>query len=106
MTTTRQAGLSGKDDPTQLEYATSAGAVLATFNIGHFVALHDLYETEGRIHGGIILLSAREPNHVLAARLARAARLLTPETARNALLYGAQFGTEELGQATAASLWV
>lgn len=53
--TTNEAGMNGKDDDEQLEYATNVGMVIYSFNIGHFKFLHETWITEGKSHTGIIL---------------------------------------------------
>ncbi len=53
--TAADAGMLGYSDPEQLDYATSQGRVLYTFNRGDFYSLHTQYLTEGKTHAGIIL---------------------------------------------------
>lgn len=45
----------GRSDSEQLDYATSQGRVLYTFNRGDFYRLHTQYLIEGKSHKGIIL---------------------------------------------------
>jgi predicted nuclease of predicted toxin-antitoxin system len=51
----RDTQLQGRTDEYQLEYATSVGRVLYSFNVRDFMALHTRFLQEGRSHSGIIL---------------------------------------------------
>lgn len=53
--TAKDAGMLGKSDAEQIEYATSQGRTLLSFNIGDFVLLHKEWIREGRMHKGIIV---------------------------------------------------
>jgi hypothetical protein len=54
--TTKEVGLSGVDDETQLRRAADEQRVLVTNNIRDFVPLHARWLAEGRrAHGGIVL---------------------------------------------------
>ncbi|MEW6127399.1 MAG: DUF5615 family PIN-like protein [Acidobacteriota bacterium] len=50
------AGMVGESDESQLEYATAQGRTLYTFNVGDFCRLHESYLSQGREHGGIIVV--------------------------------------------------
>jgi hypothetical protein len=48
-----------RDDCDHLDYATSQGRALYSFNIGDYVALHTEYVAQGKHHAGIILAQQR-----------------------------------------------
>jgi hypothetical protein len=54
--TALEAGRSHYSDPAQLQYATSVGHVLVTFNRMDFRRIHLASVQTGRPHGGIIIL--------------------------------------------------
>jgi hypothetical protein len=54
--TALDAGTIGLSDVEHLDWATNAGRVLCTFNVGDFWTLHSTYLTDGRSHAGIILM--------------------------------------------------
>ena len=53
--TTTEAGMAGRADEHQLEWAASNGRALYSFNRGDFYSLHTTWLREGRHHSGIIL---------------------------------------------------
>jgi len=53
--TTNEAGMVGKSDEEQLEYATSVGRVIYSFNVRDFNALHTEWLIKEKSHGSIIL---------------------------------------------------
>lgn len=53
--TAGEAGMLGLSDAEHLDYATSQGRVLYSFNRSDFYRLHTQYLAEGRSHAGIIL---------------------------------------------------
>ncbi len=55
--TASDAGMLGYSDIAHLDYATSLGRVLYSFNKGDFYRLHIKYLTQGKTHAGIILAS-------------------------------------------------
>ncbi len=57
LTTVLEQGMTGRDDLSQLEYASSQGRVLYTFNVGHFCHIHKQYMTECKNHAGIIVVN-------------------------------------------------
>lgn len=63
----------GRSDREQLEYASSEGRVIYSFNIGDFQRLHTQFLAEGRSHAGIM------------RRILRLSRELAPEEMRNRL---------------------
>ncbi len=54
-THTSEDGRLGSTDRQQLEFAVGKGRCLMTFNVGHFVQLHNLWLQSGREHHGIIV---------------------------------------------------
>jgi predicted nuclease of predicted toxin-antitoxin system len=50
------AGLSGKDDPTQLAYAITSGRTCLTSNHGDFMSLHQLIMAASGHHPGIVVV--------------------------------------------------
>jgi len=50
-----EAGMAGRTDAQQLEWAAAAGRALYSFNCGDFYGLHTAWLREGRCHSGIIL---------------------------------------------------
>ncbi len=54
--TPRSAGLSGRPDIDHLDYAARNRLTLVTKNPADFQRLHDEYRTQGRDHGGILLV--------------------------------------------------
>jgi hypothetical protein len=54
--TVLNAGLTGKKDRVQLEWATSNKRILYTFNVGDFCRLHRAYLETGIEHAGIIVV--------------------------------------------------
>ena len=54
--TVAEAGLLGKDDKTQLEWAAANGRTLYTFNVSDFCKLHRDYLEHGKEHAGIIVV--------------------------------------------------
>lgn len=51
-----EAGLRGKDDKTQLEWAASNKRTLYTFNVSDFCKLHQEYLDNCKEHAGIIVV--------------------------------------------------
>jgi hypothetical protein len=54
VTTALDEDMTARSDRDQLEFATSQGRALYTFNVSDFFELHTLYQNEERQHGGII----------------------------------------------------
>ena len=53
--TAKDAGMLGKSDSEQLEFSTSEGRAILTFNIGDFIKLHNEWIDLNRKHKGIIV---------------------------------------------------
>ncbi len=60
VTTTNQVGNAGTDDDAQIQFATDAGRVVVSNNIGDFSALHARWLTTGRDHAGIVLFPQQQ----------------------------------------------
>ena len=71
--TTSEAGMLGKSDPEQLEFAARQGRAILTHNIRDYVRLARQYAEQNRAHAGIIV-SDQLP---LRELLRRTLRLLT-----------------------------
>ena len=84
-----ELGHSPWDDEAHLEYASSEGRTLLTYNIRHFAGLHKEWQTAGKTHKGIILSSqfSREQFGELLRRTLKLLTLWTPETIHNQLLF-------------------
>lgn len=99
----REFGLEQADDDAQLAKATELGAPLATQNQRHFEPMHKVWQADGRTHAGILVMPQLDPGRA-RAWLERAARMLTPDLARNQLMKLSMFRTEESGQLFVLSL--
>ena len=53
--TTNEVGYAGYADEQQLEYATSQGRAIYSYNVADFYELHTAYVVQGKSHAGIIL---------------------------------------------------
>jgi predicted nuclease of predicted toxin-antitoxin system len=53
--TTAEAGMIGRSDAEQLDFATSQGRVLFTHNVRDYMRLSQEYSRTGRSHAGLIL---------------------------------------------------
>jgi hypothetical protein len=51
-----EAGLQGKPDEVQLEWAAARGRTLYTFNVSDFCRLHREYLVRGARHSGIVVV--------------------------------------------------
>jgi hypothetical protein len=54
--TSTESGLLGAADVAQLEWCSQHGLVLVTHNVGDFFHLHSEFLSQGKTHGGIILM--------------------------------------------------
>ena len=54
--TTIEANRLGSDDRSQLEFASSMGRAIYTFNVGDFAKLHNDFLRQNKIHAGIIVI--------------------------------------------------
>jgi predicted nuclease of predicted toxin-antitoxin system len=76
--TTAEAGMLGKSDPEQLEFATSQGRAILTHNIRDYVRLAQHYAKKNRSHAGIIV-SDQLPLRELLRRTLRLMTALSAE---------------------------
>jgi hypothetical protein len=81
---TREAGRQGLDDASQLEWVSTEGRVLVTFNVAHFADLHAKWLQHGRHHAGIVVSSQRPIGDILR-RLLRLAKAVDAESMRDRL---------------------
>jgi hypothetical protein len=56
LVTTSEAGNLGLDDSEQLIWAINHNRAIYTFNVQDYCRLHKMYMSEGRQHGGIIVV--------------------------------------------------
>ena len=68
--TVTEAGMRGKNDEEQLLYAARHRYVLVTHNGRHFRRLHQQFSSEGRPHGGVLVLPQTSHLPQLALRSA------------------------------------
>jgi len=57
VTTALEQDMIEQPDSAHLDFATSQGRVLYSFNVGDFYRLHTMYLNQGRSHAGIIVSS-------------------------------------------------
>ena len=74
---TSEEGRLGTPDKEQLEFAAGEDRCLMTFNVGHFVQLHNSWLQSGREHAGLIVSKQLPVGETLRRLLA----LLQRETA-------------------------
>lgn len=77
--TVLDAGMKGRDDPDQLEYAALHGRAIYTFNVGHFCQLHTDYLTQGKDHAGIIVTPRQR--YSIGEQLRKLSMLVSVKTA-------------------------
>jgi hypothetical protein len=70
VTTAQAEGIVGVDDEAQLAYTAARNLVLLSHNWHHFQKWHFRFTSQGRSHGGIIILPGPRPLAQLAARAA------------------------------------
>ena len=58
--TVLEAGMTGRADDVQLEYATAEGRALYSYNVSDFCRIHAEYVRTSRGHAGIILAQQRQ----------------------------------------------
>ncbi len=82
VTSSQESNLLSEPDDKQLEFAATERRAIVTFNVRDFLALHEKYLLEGREHWGIIL-SSREPVHVLFRRLLKLLQTVSAHHLKN-----------------------
>lgn len=75
---TPEVGRLTEHDPLQLEWATSQGRVLISFNVGDFIRLHGEWLRTGRHHAGLVV-SVQRPLGETMRRLLNLAVALSAE---------------------------
>ena len=83
ISTAQEAGMAGRTDEDQLEWAAANGRTLYSFNRGDFYRLHTLWLRGGRFHSGIILSRQDLSLGEQMRRLLRLINRLTPEEMQN-----------------------
>ena len=84
--TTQEAGNIGKDDVSQLIFASQDDRVIFSYNKRHFARLHYEWMTRKRSHGGIVLSDQLSVGVVLR-RLMKLYFSLTSDDMKNRLEY-------------------
>ncbi len=84
--TARDAGMLGRLDREQLEFATAEGRTVYTHNRADFDQLARQYADAGLAHGGIIC-AVRKPTHELLSRLLVILDNVTADEMMNAVRY-------------------
>lgn len=84
--TTQEAGNIGRDDVSQLIFASENDRVMFSYNKRHFAKLHYEWMARKRPHGGIIL-SDQFPVGIVLRRLMKLYFSLTSEDMKNRLEY-------------------
>ncbi len=79
VTTALNEGMIERDDTEHLDYATTQGRVLYTFNVGDFNRLHKGYLTQGKSHAGIIL--APQQRYSIGEQMRRLLALMATKSA-------------------------
>lgn len=86
----QEADMLTTPDEEQLAHAVSEQRAIVTFNVRDFVALHEAYSTEGKIHWGIIC-SSRESINILFHRLLRLLNTVSAEELQNQIRWLNEF---------------
>ena len=79
--TAREAGMIEQKDEVHLEYATTQGRALFSFNVGDFYRLHAGFLREGKAHAGIIL--ARQQRYTVGEQMRRLLKLIAAKSAED-----------------------
>ena len=72
--TALDAGMIEHDDTEHLDYATSQGRVLCSFNVADFYDLHTTYLAAGKMHAGIVL--AQQQRYTIGEHMRRLLKLI------------------------------
>jgi hypothetical protein len=76
-----EAGIIERPDEDHLEFATTQGRVLGSFNVGDFYRLHTSYMAQHKSHTGIVL--ARQQQYSVGEQMRRLLKLITHLTAED-----------------------
>ena len=79
--TVAEAGLQGRDDGSQLEWAAANGRAIYTFNVSDFCKLHSEYLERGTAHAGIIVVPRQR--YTVKQQIRLLLNLLKTESAEN-----------------------
>jgi hypothetical protein len=79
VTTALEAGITDRTDEEQLEFATSQGRALFSFNASDFSRIHTEFLSQGKSHSGIIL--APQQRYSVGERIRRLLRLISARSA-------------------------
>jgi hypothetical protein len=77
--TTLEAGMIERSDEENLEFASSQGRVLYSYNIAHFYRLHTGWLNDGRTHAGLIL--CQQLQYSVGEQLRRLLKLVSARSA-------------------------
>ena len=93
VTTAFEAGMVGRQDSQHLEFATTDGRALYSFNVAHFCQLHSECLAQGNTHAGIIL--AHQQRYSVGEQMRRLLRIiatLSTEEMANHLIFLSDWG--------------
>ncbi len=77
--TAREAGMLGRTDEEQLDWAATHNRALYSFNVKHFYRLHTEFLAQGKEHAGIIL--AQQQHYSIGEQMRRLLRLIGARSA-------------------------
>lgn len=77
--TSNEAGMGHRDDKDQLDFATSEGRVLYSFNASDFNRIHIEYITQNKSHTGIII--GQQQRYSVGEQMRRLTRIVNARTA-------------------------
>jgi predicted heme/steroid binding protein len=90
--TAAEAGMTGRTDEEQLDWAALNGRALYTFNRGHFYQLHSSWLRQDRTHSGIVLSRQDLSVGEQLRRLLRLINRFTAEEMRNRVEFLSAWG--------------
>ncbi len=84
-----EAGMLGRSDHEQLEYASGHGRCIFSFNVRDFYPLSEEWAHAGREHAGIVVTQHREPKRFgwLLRELLSLVNTITADEMRNMVLH-------------------
>jgi hypothetical protein len=94
VTSVGEQGRQGYSDEQQLEFATTEGRALYTFNVKDYVLLHIRFLEQGLSHAGIIVADQHR-NYSVGEQMRRLLRLMaamSAEEMRNQIIYLSAWG--------------
>ena len=81
VTTALEEGMIERDDIEHLEYASSQGRALYSYNIGDYYQLHTEFLAQGKDHAGIVL--AQQQRYSIGEQLRRLLRIIAVRSAQD-----------------------